>query len=218
MPATNHNSLSIRVVAGCLLLNYLALCCGIPLPQWSSITGKPFPCQSHACGCRTAEQCWRSCCCYTHSQKVAWAKANNVAIPDYVAATNDVAATTEVASVTSKSSASCGNSCCAKSTARSKKKRLEVATCTHETSDVANSSATTQNTESHGWSVLFYLQADQCRGGSASTWLSVPVSLPMSLNTVQIVGEPCLVERVVHTNREAYTSFSEIPTPPPRGV
>lgn len=47
---------------------------------------QPFPCQHRACGCRSAAQCFKGCCCFTNSQKVAWAKRNRVRIPDFVVA------------------------------------------------------------------------------------------------------------------------------------
>ena len=46
----------------------------------------PFPCQSRRCGCQSAKQCWKKCCCFTDTQKVAWAKANRVTLPAYVVA------------------------------------------------------------------------------------------------------------------------------------
>lgn len=44
----------------------------------------PFPCQNRPCGCLSAEQCWRECCCFTNAQKVAWARKNRVTPPQYV--------------------------------------------------------------------------------------------------------------------------------------
>lgn len=46
----------------------------------------PFPCQNRPCGCRTAEQCWKKCCCFTNAQKLAWAKSRGVKPPEYVVA------------------------------------------------------------------------------------------------------------------------------------
>lgn len=46
----------------------------------------PFPCQSRRCGCQSAKQCWKKCCCFTDTQKVAWAKANRVTLPAFVVA------------------------------------------------------------------------------------------------------------------------------------
>lgn len=48
-------------------------------------TSSPFPCQNRPCGCRSADQCWKKCCCFTNQQKVASAKKNDVSIPQFVA-------------------------------------------------------------------------------------------------------------------------------------
>lgn len=45
-----------------------------------------FPCQDRPCGCRSAAQCWKKCCCFTHKQKIAWAKDHGVKVPDFVLA------------------------------------------------------------------------------------------------------------------------------------
>ena len=77
-----------RFVAVFSLANYLLLLVGIPLPvpaPLSAFTRKdqsrPYPCQHHRCGCVSADQCWRQCCCFTHEQKLAWAAANGVVPP-----------------------------------------------------------------------------------------------------------------------------------------
>src|SRR5262249_8379394 len=44
---------------------------------------QPFPCMDHACGCHDAEQCWRSCCCFTAKERIAWAQAHGVIPPLY---------------------------------------------------------------------------------------------------------------------------------------
>lgn len=49
-------------------------------------SSEPFPCQNRPCGCRSAEQCWKKCCCFSNTQKIAWAKSNGVKVPDYVLA------------------------------------------------------------------------------------------------------------------------------------
>ncbi len=43
----------------------------------------PFPCQDCPCGCKTAEQCWTSCCCHSPSERLAWAKKHGVKPPSY---------------------------------------------------------------------------------------------------------------------------------------
>ena len=64
-------------------------CCAVwlPVPQVSSPEkdhSEPYPCMDHPCGCASAEQCWRKCCCFTNQQKVAWAERSGVKVPDYV--------------------------------------------------------------------------------------------------------------------------------------
>jgi hypothetical protein len=78
-----------QIVGLALLVSFCAMAVPLPMsvPTKSSSEkdeSEPFPCQNRPCGCRTAEQCWKKCCCFTNSQKVAWAKANNVKVPDFV--------------------------------------------------------------------------------------------------------------------------------------
>lgn len=71
-----------RVTAMIVLLCY-ALGLGwisVPVAPAKSTT-EAYPCQNHACGCSSAAQCWKACCCFTRDQKIAWAEANQVAIP-----------------------------------------------------------------------------------------------------------------------------------------
>jgi hypothetical protein len=70
-------------VAGTFLA-YLLATLSIPLPVADSKdSSQPFPCQDHPCGCQTAEQCWRQCCCFTPEQRWAWARAHHVEPPAY---------------------------------------------------------------------------------------------------------------------------------------
>lgn len=82
-----------RNVRGLLSLSVLLGVCALllplpfaPLPQNlpDKDSSEPFPCQHRPCGCRSAEQCWKKCCCFDNRQKIAWAKANNVRVPDSV--------------------------------------------------------------------------------------------------------------------------------------
>lgn len=78
-------SMSRRLLAVGVLFAYLAAVFGLPLPPPVVIKdgGKLFPCQGHACGCLTAEDCWRHCCCHTPEERWAWAKENRVQPPEY---------------------------------------------------------------------------------------------------------------------------------------
>jgi hypothetical protein len=93
-------------VAVGMLLNWLVLTLGIPLPSWSAKDrSRPFPCMDSVCGCHTAAKCWQSCCCHTNQEKLVWAKRNGVTPPAYVVA---------AAKKESKSNASSHSSCCTK--------------------------------------------------------------------------------------------------------
>ena len=71
-----------RTWTGLALAAYLTSAVGMPVPQIVPKRGdQPFPCQHHACGCATAEDCWAGCCCYTQAQKLAWAKEHGVTPP-----------------------------------------------------------------------------------------------------------------------------------------
>jgi hypothetical protein len=50
-------------------------------PLSAAGAAESFPCQTCGCGCRSAEQCWRQCCCFTNREKVAWARRHRVVVP-----------------------------------------------------------------------------------------------------------------------------------------
>ncbi len=70
-----------KLFTGLAVAAYLATLCGVPLPQVAIKSATPFPCQHHRCGCVSADQCWRSCCCFTPSERLAWAKEHHVTPP-----------------------------------------------------------------------------------------------------------------------------------------
>jgi len=63
---------------------------GLPGQMTTGRTGvekdlsRPFPCAQRVCGCRSAEQCWRKCCCFSDAEKVAWADSRGVELPEFV--------------------------------------------------------------------------------------------------------------------------------------
>jgi hypothetical protein len=73
-----------RLWAGLALVAYLVTAFGLPLPAHEpKDRSQPYPCQDHPCGCQSAEQCWRHCCCFTPEEKWAWAEAHGVVPPSY---------------------------------------------------------------------------------------------------------------------------------------
>ncbi len=66
----------------------------LPCPAAPARSAERYPCEHCGCGCRSAEQCWTHCCCFTFEEKVAWARQNGVVVPEYaVAAAQREAAT-----------------------------------------------------------------------------------------------------------------------------
>ena len=57
----------------------------VPLPTAETplFDSVPFPCQGRGCGCKSAKQCWTSCCCHSPAQRLSWAKRKNVTPPEY---------------------------------------------------------------------------------------------------------------------------------------
>jgi hypothetical protein len=73
-----------RLCAAGIGFAYLIATLGLPLPtSVHKDASLPFPCQDHPCGCQTAEQCWRNCCCFTPEERWAWARAHHVEPPAY---------------------------------------------------------------------------------------------------------------------------------------
>jgi hypothetical protein len=79
-PSTNA-----RIFRWGLLVVFAA--CFLPIPSLPDLSresdGEQYPCQGSLCGCRTAYQCWTSCCCTTPDERLAWAVENKVAPPVY---------------------------------------------------------------------------------------------------------------------------------------
>jgi hypothetical protein len=46
----------------------------------------PFPCMFSRCSCETAADCWRSCCCHSVAERIAWARKRNIEPPREVLA------------------------------------------------------------------------------------------------------------------------------------
>ena len=74
-----------RATALLAALAVVAGACGIPIYQPAAKDADgAYPCMHHACGCASADACWKKCCCYTRDQKLAWAKEHGVRPPEFV--------------------------------------------------------------------------------------------------------------------------------------
>lgn len=158
-----------RGIALIALLNYLALAVGLPLPSCSyaatvNADGSLVlhPCSGHRCGCGSAEQCWKSCCCFSPAEKLAWARRNGVTPPAFVMAEPESRPTVSRSPVR--------KSCCSA-------EPVVVKSCCSK--KAIETSTTASPVKEPRW--ISYLAAARCRGAAAAEWLNVPVSLPVKV-------------------------------------
>ncbi|MDX1948034.1 MAG: hypothetical protein SFU86_21725 [Pirellulaceae bacterium] len=118
-PAIRLRSCSRRAVAALALAGFLVATIGLPVveprigPNGKDIS-RPFPCMYRQCGCRSAAGCWRSCCCHTHAEKLAWAAEHGVTPPEYAVSAAERGAARGCCAA--KASSEGTRSCCSKQT------------------------------------------------------------------------------------------------------
>ncbi len=67
----------------------------LPINHQSADENLPYPCQGGTCGCKSAEQCWKSCCCLSAAERIAWAKKRNISLPKSLLASVQLASIAE---------------------------------------------------------------------------------------------------------------------------
>jgi hypothetical protein len=200
----------------------------LPLPMTMPVSSdsasekdpsQPFPCMNRPCGCRTAEQCWKQCCCFTNAEKVAWAKANHVQIPGFVvvAAKKESLSDTKPCCCCSKSkedtadkqqnkpeklaSAMCGSR---------RKPDVHVATVVRSHGTATNCSATTLNRLK--W--VLAVKAAECNGHSVF-WLTLPPAVISSWMTLP-TEPPVVAESWQSASEHLPMILRDAPVPPPK--
>ena len=170
----------------------------LPLPTGHESNGgkdlsRPFPCQDRPCGCRSAEQCRKKCCCFSAEQKLAWAKRHSVRATDVVSGTQcEVASSGGV------------KGCC--SASRSLKKADHARLAKSKSKSMAKRASHSR--------VVIGVVAQQCHGvAHAFTGQAVFVIPPIF--SVQLSIEPN-GERLVATDLWFQQIIGEPPIPPPR--
>ena len=196
-----------RGIALLALVNYVALAAGLPLPSCSYAaigaeagSSTPHPCSGHRCGCGSAEQCWKSCCCFSTAEKLAWARRNGITPPSFVVAEPEPRPTGSRSPVR--------KSCCSA-------QPVVVKSCCSASAAVSTTEEVVPAKQPR-W--ISYLAAARCRGAAAAEWLNVPVSLPIKA----FDGSVLRLERVqvfVPIAESILTSASlSTAEPPPRIV
>ncbi len=214
-----------RWPAKLVLLGYVWMCCGGTIPAsllMSAATAKsvaekdrsvPYPCMDKPCGCRNAEQCFKSCCCSTKAERIAWAKQHHVAEHYLTIAeqAEEKPATVKSCCVSKATSLCCDSatkvetkplSCCARPSPQSKQPSEEP---TKE-----------RQSSKRNFPGISLLAALRCSGLQVGA-LGVPLSLPASLELDLPLTAP-LIGSVEH-DTPIFSSPVDTPdAPPPRAL
>ena len=213
-----------KAVTVLALVGYLTATIGCPVPRGGSPDGA-YPCAGRGCGCGSAEECWRGCCCSTLAERLAWAASHGITPPSYVGQKLEQPQAAVADRKPQPREACCGGgqmslpgsecsdqsvaggrcetskSCCAKQPPAAQKSETRGGTC------FASQSTKQQSRGRHatksprfGW--LIGMQWLKCRG-IGSHWLSLgdPVAPPPAAVEWQ------RDERVVGTVAERFTFF-----------
>ncbi len=173
----------------------------VPIVILRQVNGKdrsqPFPCQDRPCGCRTAEQCRKKCCCFTLQQKMAWAERHGVK-------TFDIALT--LVETKPKASPSAVRRECCSSTTLAKSPSSNTVTRSHPRTPTSKSATR--------YKMVIGVIAQECQGVAQSfTCLPIFILPPVIALVTQIEpnGERLILELVRFEQ-----SVIEPPVPPPR--
>ncbi|MFV0442408.1 MAG: hypothetical protein ACK5Q5_02430 [Planctomycetaceae bacterium] len=202
-----------RRLIGLLVLG--SLCASfVPLPVMRPGLNKdrstPYPCMDRPCGCRSADECWRSCCCFSNVEKVAWAKEHRVQLPAFVL----VAAERESKLVDTKpksscSGGSCQRSCCA--TGVGGHAESLAADCRQPKSEPGRSQSDAAPTDVK---YVIGVYAQKCQGRGAYDLFAGWVLLPSS----DVTTGPVLTSGWSRLTNETPGGLVREPlVPPPRG-
>lgn len=200
-----------RLGAGLTLVAYLAVVLGLPLPTpLAKDRSQPFPCQDHPCGCRTAEECWRHCCCFTPEERLAWAREHHVEPPAY--AELPTARGWHEARLRDREQ---GAVAPAAGCAHCGPKRAPAVASTRETSGCCSKATESAGARKSRVRGGLSLRALYCKGQSPLFTGAAPAVLPPPFPT----GEPFPVPagRVVLADTNPVSLPVTPPDPPPRG-
>lgn len=215
-------------------LGLLALVCAmlVPLPGSTPHSpekdlSQPFPCQHRSCGCLSADQCWKKCCCFTNREKVAWAEKARVDVPEFVraAAEAEPARTTHRMASAPAASAPAAPACekCAEGTCSSQPPAEDAGPCELMTKHDARRSLSPAKTplarnvsgrETRRGRMFSGLEALKCQGLTSLLQILSASSLPPAATGVSAGDDKSapLTERPCHLR----SCDRETPDPPPR--
>jgi hypothetical protein len=195
-----------RFVSAMLVAMYLVTAAGVPLPAGNVAlkSGELFPCSDSACGCASAEKCWRSCCCHSLSERMAWARVHGVRPPEFAIA-EARRARIDVAWLVDPTGSGSKSLCCARQL------KAESPKCCHAKKSCCGDHHEQQPSESKSNRVIEW-KALNCQGHSGLWVAAVP-----TLVNVQVDLTPQLpqITRLGPHTSEVAAGTSDVPTPPP---
>jgi hypothetical protein len=183
---------------------------GVPIfrcPRKDS--SQPFPCQNCPCGCLDAEQCWRSCCCQTNAQKLAWARAHHVTPPEYV-----VAAACREARGGQPSAPLAAAACCSRPHLRAPPEGCCRGARPSRRLSAMSSTFSAAPRGQVGWVLLE--ARNRCRGVSSFWLLLSQVAVPVA--RVWMPAKPVCVDHCVSRTTHLVSVCFPPPVPPPKHV
>jgi hypothetical protein len=170
-----------RLICSGLALAYIVTAAGVPLPVTarSAKSGESYPCAGGACGCHSAEQCWRSCCCHTLAERLDWARKHGVRPPDHAIAEARRSGL-DIAWLQNPLKNLCAKSCCASKAATNpgccKDVALrERAETSKHTGCAHCASVPATRTDKNGDSQIVVWRALKCHGNSLNWLAAAPV-------------------------------------------
>ncbi len=197
-PSKRYGTLARKVVTFLALMGFCAASMPIPVGLVEiadRVDAEPFPCQGCSCGCKSARQCWTSCCCQTPRQRLAWAKKNGVTPPAYAVVEDDSVDSASIC-CSSKTPTAC-SACARKSSSglsKAEKPRRPVAAAKRK------------------W--ILSLSALGCQGKSTNFTL-LPWTILVSNHELTVALVKC-GPILVAINSEPLTVYLDLDTPPPR--
>jgi hypothetical protein len=196
-----------HLIAMLLIVSIVAALLPVPRLPASPVSTKdrsqPFPCQDRPCGCRSAEQCRKKCCCFTPAQKLAWAKRNGAASFFSQLSAKSVA---DAKCETDKHAVLKG--CCTAPRSAESKANGAVAT--------VRSKAASSTRATSGHAVVIGVFAQECQGIDRSMASQMIFIVPPDVTLATVMEVIC--ERVILVDVRFDPRAPEPPVPPPRLV
>jgi hypothetical protein len=195
-----------------LAIGYAVAAAGVPLPVVNSKKSEElFPCATSGCGCDSAEKCWRSCCCHTLAERLAWAAENGVTPPAFALAEATKAGldsrgnplTPKVIRVAVAAKPAVTKSCC-QSTHACCKSSAAARSCCKSKPDV--------NKQDESANFVVAWRALGCHGQSLNWLAAVPTLISVELS---LSDQLPLVDWLGPHSSAVAGGVAPVPTPPP---